>query len=134
MFVVSRSITVGQQVKCDSKGKQAKLASFLFSVLDYIRNNVTKQYELNEKTARRIAGLLNDYESKLRDLRGALKEAEDTVEKAKAQNRLNTAGLEALEVPPPAVVLPCFEPTNHYFHHRHSLMKQRCKGTNMNVI
>ncbi|XP_072567322.1 laminin subunit alpha-3 isoform X1 [Paramormyrops kingsleyae] len=66
-------------------------------LLDYIRNNVTKQYELNEKAARRIAGLLKDYESKLRDLREALKEAEDTVEKAKAQNRLNTAGLEALE-------------------------------------
>lgn len=63
------------------------------AVLDYIRNNCTKQFNQNQEAADRIRGLLNDYEDKLKELDKALKEASETVQKANTQNTLNAQTL-----------------------------------------
>ncbi|XP_041698141.2 laminin subunit alpha-3 isoform X3 [Coregonus clupeaformis] len=63
-------------------------------LLDYIKANVTKQYDQNEAAANRVKGLLKDYEAKLKDLEEALKLAGDMVKKANTQNGLNTEALE----------------------------------------
>ena len=67
-------------------------------VLDHIKNEVTKQQELNKEAARRIAGLLKEHEAKLKDLEDALKDADDTVKKANGQNGINARSLEDLLV------------------------------------
>ncbi|MFT7812246.1 laminin subunit alpha-3 [Arapaima gigas] len=66
-------------------------------LLDYIKNNITNQYEKNQATANRIAGLLDDYEAKLKDLKEALKETDDTLKKAKEQNRVNDEAMVMLQ-------------------------------------
>eukprot|EP00063_Salmo_salar_P020916 XP_013995751.1 PREDICTED: laminin subunit alpha-3-like isoform X7 [Salmo salar] len=63
-------------------------------LLDYIKANVTKQYDQNEAAAKRVKGLLKDYAAKLKDLEEALKQAGDMVKKANSQNGLNTEALE----------------------------------------
>ncbi|XP_035285918.1 laminin subunit alpha-3-like isoform X12 [Anguilla anguilla] len=65
-------------------------------LLDHIKNDVTKQYELNKDAVKRIAGLLKDHEAKLKDLEEALKEADSTVKKANQQNGVNAKILEDL--------------------------------------
>lgn len=67
-------------------------------VLDYIKANVTKQYDQNEAAAKRVKGLLKDYAAKLKDLEEALKQAGDMVKKANSQNGLNTEALEDILV------------------------------------
>ncbi|XP_053485634.1 laminin subunit alpha-3 isoform X1 [Ictalurus furcatus] len=62
-------------------------------LLDYIKNNCTKQFNQNQEAAERIRGLLNDYEDKLKELDRALKEASETVQKANTQNTLNAQTL-----------------------------------------
>ncbi|XP_019900931.2 laminin subunit alpha-3 isoform X2 [Esox lucius] len=63
-------------------------------LLDYIKTNVTNQYEKNYAAANRTKGLLNDYEAKLKDLEEALKQAEELVKKANTQNGLNEKELK----------------------------------------
>ncbi|KAK6302715.1 hypothetical protein J4Q44_G00270700 [Coregonus suidteri] len=63
-------------------------------LLDYIKANVTKQYDQNEAAAKRVKGLLKDYEAKLKDLEEALKQAGDMVKKANSQNGLNSEALK----------------------------------------
>lgn len=70
----------------------------ILPVLDYIKANVTKQYDQNEAAAKRLKGLLKDYEAKLKDLEEALKQAGDMVKKANSQNGLNTEALEDILV------------------------------------
>ncbi|KAJ8267959.1 hypothetical protein COCON_G00131310 [Conger conger] len=65
-------------------------------LLDHVKNDVTKQQELNKEAARRIGGLLTEHEAKLKDLEEALKEADDTVKKANQQNGANAKTLEDL--------------------------------------
>ncbi|XP_036375311.1 laminin subunit alpha-3-like [Megalops cyprinoides] len=65
-------------------------------LLDYIKNNVTRQYDINKETADRLAGLLKQHEDKLKDLEEALKEADDTVKKANRQNGLNGQALKEI--------------------------------------
>uniref|UniRef100_A0AAZ3PLT4 Laminin subunit alpha 3 n=1 Tax=Oncorhynchus tshawytscha TaxID=74940 RepID=A0AAZ3PLT4_ONCTS len=67
-------------------------------LLDYIKANVTKQYDQNEAAAKRVKGLLKDYAAKLKDLEEALKQAGDMVKKANSQNGLNTEALEDILV------------------------------------
>lgn len=67
-------------------------------MLDYIRANVSKQCDQNEAAAEKIRGLLNDYDTKLKDLDKALKEAADLVKKANAQNGLSAQALGDLQV------------------------------------
>lgn len=71
---------------------------YLTTVLDYIKNNVTKQCDQNQEAAKRIEGLLKDYEAKLKDLEEALDQAKDLVEKANTQNGLNTQAMLDLQV------------------------------------
>ncbi|XP_026168530.1 laminin subunit alpha-3-like isoform X2 [Mastacembelus armatus] len=66
-------------------------------LLDYIKTNVSKQYDQNEAAAEKIRGLLGDYEAKLKDLDNALKEAENLVKTANAQNGLSTQALGDLQ-------------------------------------
>ena len=67
-------------------------------MLDYIKSNVSKQTDQNEKAAEKIRGLLTDYNTKLEDLDKALKQASDLVKKANAQNGLNAQTLRDLQV------------------------------------
>lgn len=67
-------------------------------MLDYIKANVSKQYDENEAAADKIRNLLNDYETKLKDLDKALKEASDLVKKANAENGLSAQALGELQV------------------------------------
>ncbi|XP_060769555.1 laminin subunit alpha-3-like isoform X2 [Neoarius graeffei] len=62
-------------------------------LLDYIKNNCTKQLNQNQEAAERIRGHLNDYEKKLKELEEALKEAKDTVQRANTQNTHNAQNL-----------------------------------------
>ncbi|XP_060731068.1 laminin subunit alpha-3 isoform X2 [Tachysurus vachellii] len=62
-------------------------------LLDYIQNNCTKQFNENQEAATRISRLLSNYEDKLKELEKALKEANETVQKANKQNTLNTETL-----------------------------------------
>ncbi|XP_062285798.1 laminin subunit alpha-3-like isoform X1 [Scomber scombrus] len=66
-------------------------------LLDYIKANVSKQCDQNEAAADKIRGLLKDYDTKLKDLDKALKEAADMVKKANAQNGLNSQALGDLQ-------------------------------------
>ncbi|XP_018532089.1 laminin subunit alpha-3 isoform X4 [Lates calcarifer] len=66
-------------------------------LLDYIKANVSKQYDENEAAADKIRNLLNDYETKLKDLDKALKEASDLVKKANAENGLSAQALGELQ-------------------------------------
>ncbi|XP_056148615.1 laminin subunit alpha-3-like [Lampris incognitus] len=65
-------------------------------LLEYIKANVSKQYERNEAAAEQIRNKLKDYEAKLKDLEEALKEAGDMVKKANTQNGLNAQAMEDL--------------------------------------
>ncbi|XP_053349425.1 laminin subunit alpha-3 isoform X3 [Clarias gariepinus] len=62
-------------------------------LLDYIKNNCTKQLTQNQEAAERIRRLLEDYEKKLKDLEKSLKEANDNVQEANTQNTLNAQTL-----------------------------------------
>ncbi|XP_047677145.1 laminin subunit alpha-3 isoform X3 [Tachysurus fulvidraco] len=62
-------------------------------LLDYIQNNCTKQFNENQEAAKRISRLLSNYEDKLKELENALKEANETVQKANKQNTLNSETL-----------------------------------------
>uniref|UniRef100_A0A3P8S8R3 Si:ch211-241e1.3 n=1 Tax=Amphiprion percula TaxID=161767 RepID=A0A3P8S8R3_AMPPE len=66
-------------------------------LLDHIKDKVSKQCDKNEADAEKIRGLLKDYEAKLKDLDKALKEASDLVEKANAQNGLNSKTMGDLQ-------------------------------------
>lgn len=61
-------------------------------------DNVSKQCDQNEAAADKIRGLLKAYDTKLKDLDKALKEAADMVKKANAQNGLNSQALGDLQV------------------------------------
>ncbi|XP_037391080.1 laminin subunit alpha-3-like isoform X2 [Pygocentrus nattereri] len=65
-------------------------------LLEYVKNNCTKQYDQNQEAAKRIKGLLSDYEAKLKELEEALKQASDTVMQANDQNSLNNKTLNDL--------------------------------------
>uniref|UniRef100_A0A669BW71 Laminin subunit alpha 3 n=1 Tax=Oreochromis niloticus TaxID=8128 RepID=A0A669BW71_ORENI len=66
-------------------------------LLDYIKNNVSKQCDENEAAADQIRGLLEGYEAKLKELDKALKDAADLVKNANAQNGLNAKTLGDLK-------------------------------------
>ncbi|XP_006786518.1 laminin subunit alpha-3-like isoform X2 [Neolamprologus brichardi] len=66
-------------------------------LLDYIKNNVSKQCDENEAAADQIRGLLEGYEAKLKELDKALKDAADLVKNANAQNGLNANTLGDLQ-------------------------------------
>ncbi|KAG8014177.1 Laminin subunit alpha-3 [Nibea albiflora] len=66
-------------------------------LLDYIKTNVSKQCDQNEAAAKKIQGLLKDYQDKLKDLDKAIKEASDLVKKANTQNGLNAQALGDLQ-------------------------------------
>ncbi|XP_072543376.1 laminin subunit alpha-3 isoform X2 [Salminus brasiliensis] len=65
-------------------------------LLEYVKNNCTKQYNQNQESAKQIKDLLSNYEAKLKELEGALKEADATVQNAKGQNSLNNKTLSDL--------------------------------------
>lgn len=67
-------------------------------MLEYIKANVSRQYDENNETANKLQGLLKGYEAKLKDLDQALKEAKDLVKKANVQNGLNGQALGDLQV------------------------------------
>lgn len=71
---------------------------FYLPVLDYIKANVSKQCDQNEAAAKKIRGLLEGFEDKLKDLDEALKNATNMVKKANSQNGLNAQALESLQV------------------------------------
>lgn len=76
--------------------KQTGLLCLL--VLEYIKANVSRQYDENNETANKLQDLLKGYEAKLKDLDQALKEAKDLVKKANVQNGLNGQALGDLQV------------------------------------
>ncbi|XP_036376163.1 laminin subunit alpha-3-like [Megalops cyprinoides] len=63
-------------------------------LLHYIKYNMTQPQASNQNVADRIAGLLKQYEAKLKDLEEALKEADRAVGRAADHNRRNAAALE----------------------------------------
>lgn len=67
-------------------------------MLEYIKANVSRQYDENNETAEKLQDLLKAYEAKLKDLDQALKESKDLVEKANVQNGLNGQELGDLQV------------------------------------
>lgn len=67
-------------------------------MLEYIKANVSRQYDENNETANKLQDLLKGYEAKLKDLDQALKEANDLVKKATVQNGLNGQALGDLQV------------------------------------
>lgn len=67
-------------------------------MLDYIKTNVSKQCDQNEAAAKKIQGLLKNYEDKLKDLDKAIKEAANLVKIANTQNGLNAQALRDLQV------------------------------------
>lgn len=67
-------------------------------MLDFIKANVSKQYDQNEAAAEKLRGLLKNYEAKVKDLEKALKEAGDLLKKANTQNGLSAQALEDLKV------------------------------------
>ncbi|XP_058487895.1 laminin subunit alpha-3-like isoform X2 [Solea solea] len=66
-------------------------------LLDHIKANVTKQSEQNKAVADKLRGLLTGYEAKLKDLDKALKEANDLVKKANAENGLSATAMGELQ-------------------------------------
>ncbi|XP_054888860.1 laminin subunit alpha-3-like isoform X2 [Poeciliopsis prolifica] len=66
-------------------------------LLDYIKNNFSKQSDQNEAAAEKIHSNLKDYNAKLKDLEKALEEARNLVKKANTQNGLNAQTLKNLE-------------------------------------
>lgn len=67
-------------------------------MLEYIKANVSRQYDENNETANKLQDLLKGYEAKLKDLDQALKDAKDLVIKANVQNGLNGQALGDLQV------------------------------------
>lgn len=67
-------------------------------MLEYIKANVSRQYDENNDLAKNIQDLLKDYQAKLKDLDQALVDAKDLVKKANAQNGLNGQALGDLQV------------------------------------
>ncbi|KAG7487412.1 hypothetical protein MATL_G00023120 [Megalops atlanticus] len=63
-------------------------------LLHYIQNNMTQPQARNQDAADRIAGLLKQYEARLKDLEEALGEADRAVGRAVDHNRRNAAALE----------------------------------------
>lgn len=59
---------------------------------------MSKQCDQNEAAAKKIRGLLEGFEDKLKDLDEALKNATNMVKKANSQNGLNAQALESLQV------------------------------------
>ncbi|RVE61913.1 hypothetical protein OJAV_G00175350 [Oryzias javanicus] len=66
-------------------------------LLDYIKTNMTKQSEQNEAAAEKIRSLLKGFNTKLKDLDKALKEAMEVVKRANMQNSLSAQTLEDLQ-------------------------------------
>lgn len=67
-------------------------------MLEYIKANVSRQYDENNNMAEKLQDLLEAYEAKLKDLDQALKDAKDLVKKANVQNGLNGQALGDLQV------------------------------------
>lgn len=67
-------------------------------MLEYIKANVSRQYNENKETAEKLQDLLKVYIAKLKDLDQALKDAKDLVNKANMQNGLNGQALGDLQV------------------------------------
>lgn len=67
-------------------------------VLEYIKANMSRQYDENNDTAEKLGDLLKGYEAKLKDLDQALKDAKNMVKKATVQNGLNGQALGDLQV------------------------------------
>lgn len=67
-------------------------------MLEYIKANVSRQYDENNDMAEKLQDLLEAYEAKLKDLNQALKDAKDLVKKANVQNGLNGQALGDLQV------------------------------------
>lgn len=67
-------------------------------MLDYIKNNFSRQSEQNEAAAEKIRNQLKNYNAKLKDLEKALEEARNLVKKANTQNGVNAQTLKNLEV------------------------------------
>lgn len=67
-------------------------------MLEYIKANVSRQYDENNNTAEKLQDLLKAYEAKLKDLDQALKDAKDLVKKANVLNGLNGQALGDLQV------------------------------------
>ncbi|MGH0133733.1 UNVERIFIED_CONTAM: hypothetical protein FKN15_025415 [Acipenser sinensis] len=62
-------------------------------LLNRVKNNLVKQLEENQRKSEKVSDLLKQYDTKLNDLRDALKEASGAVDKA---NQLNRGNLLAL--------------------------------------
>ncbi|XP_041102067.1 laminin subunit alpha-3-like isoform X2 [Polyodon spathula] len=62
-------------------------------LLNRVKNNLVKQLEENQRKSEKVSDMLKQYDTKLNDLRDALKEASGVVDKA---NQLNRGNLLAL--------------------------------------
>jgi len=73
------------------------------TVLEDVKN-IIKQCDENEVAAKRVDSLLSNYEAKLKELEGLLKQADNTVKKASNQNGINAEGLKDI-----LVSIKCFK-------------------------
>lgn len=89
-------------------------------MLDYIKNNFSKQSVQNEAAAEKIRSHLKDYNAKLKDLEEALEEARNLVKKANTQNGLNAQTLKNLEVIKQQFIHACSLIAIMNNHHQHS--------------
>ncbi|XP_077376606.1 laminin subunit alpha-3-like isoform X1 [Festucalex cinctus] len=65
-------------------------------LLDYIKNDMSKQLDQNEGSAAKLKEHLKDYDAKLKELDESLKDAKNLVKKANVQNGLNAQALPEL--------------------------------------
>ncbi|XP_015209136.2 laminin subunit alpha-3 isoform X2 [Lepisosteus oculatus] len=89
-----RMVREMEQRSCSAQKEMAhKEKDEAKKLLDRVQNDLTKQLENNQQAAKRVGGLLNQYESKLEDLEEALKQAREAVKKANDQNGVNALSL-----------------------------------------
>lgn len=67
-------------------------------MLEYIKANVSRQYDENNDMAAKLQDLLKAYEAKVKDLDQALTDAQELVKQANVQNGLNRQALGDLQV------------------------------------
>ncbi|XP_033854379.3 laminin subunit alpha-3-like isoform X1 [Acipenser ruthenus] len=66
-------------------------------LLNRVKNNLVKQLEENQRKSEKVSDLLKQYDTKLNDLRDALKEASGAVDKANQLNRGNLLALSDIK-------------------------------------
>jgi len=77
------------------------------TVLEDVKN-IIKQCDENEVAAKRVDSLLSNYEAKLKELEGLLKQADSTVKKASNQNDINAEGLKDIHQKVFRISLLCY--------------------------